>query len=166
MDSLADNRRAVDHEPDLSGGGVEATNQRLSDLDESRALGEHWTCSRALNASLTLSRGDGTTEEFTDLCSSYGAVNFGHCNEDIRLPAQPEADLVAGIYPPEAEKFARGLTNALDVSDFKVLFQVGGSFAVSTALSLALRNRAGNILAIEGGFHGLGLDSLSATTAQ
>ena len=166
MDIRADNRRAADHEPDPTGGVVEATNRRLSDLDESRAFGEHWTCSRALNASLTLSHGDGTTEDFTDLCSSYGAVNFGHCNEDIRLPAQPGADLVAGIYPPEAEKFARWLTNALDVNDFKVLFQVGGSFAVSTALSLALRNRPGKILAIEGGFHGLGLDALSATTAQ
>ena len=166
MDSQTDNRRAVDHEPHRLDGGVESTNRRLSDLDESRALGEHWTCSRASNASLTLSRADGTTEEFTDLCSSYGAVNFGHCNEDIRLPAQPGSDLVAGIYPPEAERFARWLTKALDVNDFKVLFQVGGSFAVSTALSLALRNRPGKILAIEGGFHGLGLDALSATTAQ
>jgi acetylornithine/succinyldiaminopimelate/putrescine aminotransferase len=93
-------------------------------------------------------------------------VNFGHCNEEIRLPTYPQVDLVAGIYPPEAGKFARWLTDALAVSDFKVLFQVGGSFAVSAALSLALRNRPGKILAIEGGFHGLGLDSLSATTAQ
>ena len=166
MDSRADHRRTVDHEPDPSGVVVEATNQRLSDLDESRALREHWTCAQALNASLTLSRSDGSTEEFTDLCSSYGAVNFGHCNEDIRLPAQLGVDLVAGIYPPEAEKFARWLTDALDVRDFRVLFQVGGSFAVSTALSLSLRNRPGKILAIEGGFHGLGLDALSATTAQ
>ena len=46
MDSGADNRRAADHEPDPSGVAVEATNRRLSDLDESRALDEHWTCSR------------------------------------------------------------------------------------------------------------------------
>ena len=157
---------AIDHGMDLTDGVADAMDRRLSDLDESRAFGENWTCSRALNASLTLSHDDGTTEDFIDLCSSYGAVNFGHCNEDIRLPAHPGADLVAGIYPPEAEKFARWLTNALDVSDFKVLFQVGGSFAVSTALSLALRNRPGKILAIEGGFHGLGLDALSATTSQ
>ena len=166
MDHKVSNNGTVDEERNPSSRRGKPINRRLSDLDESRALGEHWTCSRALNASLTLSRGDGTTEEFTDLCSSYGAVNFGHCNEDIRLPAQPGSDLVAGIYPPEAERFARWLTNALDVDDFKVLFQVGGSFAVSTALSLALRNRPGKILAIEGGFHGLGLDALSATTAQ
>jgi len=166
MNSGPNNQRTSDPEPELSDDEGDCTGSRLSDLDESRALGEHWTCSRTLNANLTLSRGDGSTEEFTDLCSSYGAVNFGHCNEDIRLPAQPGSDLVAGIYPPEAEKFSRWLTNALDLSDFKVLFQVGGSFAVSTALSLALRNRPGKILAIEGGFHGLGLDSLSATTAQ
>ncbi|MBL4691092.1 MAG: aminotransferase class III-fold pyridoxal phosphate-dependent enzyme, partial [Rhodospirillales bacterium] len=166
MDSRTDYRHAADDKAAPAGGIFDATNRRLSDLDESRAFGEHWTCSRALNASLTLSHDDGTTEDFTDLCSSYGAVNFGHCNEDIRLPAHPKADLVAGIYPPEAEKFARWLTNALDVVDFKVLFQVGGSFAVSTALSLALRNRPGKILAIVGGFHGLGLDALSATTSQ
>ena len=166
MDTQADTHHAVDQGSDLSDDEGDSTKRRLSDLDESRALGEHWTCSRALNANLTLSRADGSTEEFTDLCSSYGAVNFGHCNEDIRLPAQPGCDLVAGIYPPEAERFARWLTNTLDLSDFRVLFQVGGSFAVSTALSLALRNRPGKILAIEGGFHGLGLDALSATTAQ
>jgi acetylornithine/succinyldiaminopimelate/putrescine aminotransferase len=137
MDSQVDTRHAVDQGSDLSDNEGDCTKRRLSDLDESRALGEHWTCSRALNANLTLSRSDGSTEEFTDLCSSYGAVNFGHCNEDIRLPAQPGCDLVAGIYPPEAERFARWLTNTLDLSDFRVLFQVGGSFAVSTALSLA-----------------------------
>jgi len=159
-------RHATDSHPKLSAGEIEPPDRRLSDLDESRAFGGDWTCSRALNASLTLTRSDGSNEEFTDLCSSYAAVNFGHCNEDIRLPAHPKADLVAGIYPPEAEKFARWLTDTLGVSDFKVLFQVGGSFAISAALSLALRNRPGKVLAIEGGFHGLGLDSLSATTAQ
>lgn len=166
MDSQDDHRLAINQEADLIEGVADATDRRLSDLDESRSFGEKWTCSRAINASLTLSHDDGSTEEFTDLCSSYGAVNFGHNNEDIRIPAHPGADLVAGIYPPEAERFARWLTDALDVNDFKVLFQVGGSFAVSTALSLAMHNRPGKILAIEGGFHGLGLDALSATTSQ
>jgi 4-aminobutyrate aminotransferase-like enzyme len=135
-------------------------------LDESRAFGKNWTCGQALNASLTLRRGEGKNEKFTDLTSSYGAVNFGHCNEDIRLPAHPSSDLVAGVYPPEAEIFARWLTDALGLSGFKVLFQIGGSFAVSSALALAQRRRPGKILAIEGGFHGLGLDSLSVTSAQ
>jgi len=147
-------------------GSIKPTTQRLSNLDESRAYGERWTCTRALNASVTLRHSDGSTEEFTDLCSSYGAVNFGHCNKDIRLPAHPSVDLIAGIYPPEAERFAAWLTNTLDVSGFKVLFQIGGSFAVSAALALAQKRRRGKVLAIEGGFHGLGLDALSVTTAQ
>ncbi len=147
-------------------GSIEPTTWRLSDLDESRAYGERWTCVGALNASVTLRHGDGTTEDFTDLCSSYGAVNFGHCNEDIRLPANPSVDLVAGIYPPEAERFAGWLTDTLQVSGFKVLFQIGGSFAVTAALALAQKRRPGKVLAIEGGFHGLGLDALSVTTAQ
>ena len=166
MDLRTGDRGAIGEKQNLSSAGVEPTYARLSNLDESRAFGERWTCTRALNASLTLRRDDGTTEEFTDLCSTYGAVNFGHCNQDIRLPARPSSDLVAGVYPPEAERFARWLTDALGVSGFKVLFQVGGSFAVSSALALAQRRRAGKILAIEGAFHGLGLDALSATTAQ
>ena len=166
MDLRTGDRGAVDKEQKLSSGGNKPTYERLSNLDESRAFGERWTCARALNATLTLRRDDGTSEEFTDLCSTYGAVNFGHCNEDIRLPARPSCDLVAGVYPPEAERFARWLTDTLGVSGFKVLFQVGGSFAVSAALALAQRRRPGKILAIEGAFHGLGLDALSATTAQ
>ena len=166
MDLRTGDRGAIGEKQHLSSEGVEPTYERLSNLDESRAFGERWTCTRALNASLTLRRDDGTTEEFTDLCSTYGAVNFGHCNQDIRLPARPSSDLVAGVYPPEAERFARWLTDALGLSGFKVLFQVGGSFAVSSALALAQRQRAGKILAIEGAFHGLGLDALSATTAQ
>lgn len=145
---------------------IEPTTRRLSDLDESRAYGDQWTCTHALNASVTLRNSNGSTEEFTDLCSSYGAVNFGHCNEEIRLPAHPSVDLIAGIYPPEAEKFATWLTDALDVSGYKVLFQIGGSFAVTAALALAQKRRPGKVLAIEGGFHGLGLDALSVTTAQ
>jgi len=147
-------------------GSIEPTTWRLSDLDESRAYGERWTCVRAHNASVTLCQSDGITEEFTDLCSSYGAVNFGHCNEDIRLPAHPSVDLVAGIYPPEAERFAVWLTDSVDVRGFKVLFQIGGSFAVTASLALAQKRRPGKVLAIEGGFHGLGLDALSVTTAQ
>ena len=46
MDIRADNRRTADHEPDPTGGVVEAMNRRLNDLDESRAFGEHWTCIR------------------------------------------------------------------------------------------------------------------------
>ena len=159
-------RGAFKNNRNLASGSVEPTTGRLSDLDESRAFGERWTCTRTLNASLMLRDSDGTIEEFTDLSSSYGAVNFGHCNDDIRLPAHPNCDLVAGVYPPEAEQFAQWLTDTLGLSGFKVLFQIGGSFAVSAALALAQRRRPGKILAIEGGFHGLGLDSLSATTSQ
>ncbi len=166
MDSQPNDSLAIDLKTNLAEATTNTASRRLSDLDESRSFGENWTCSTASNAHLTLRHDDGTTVDVTDLCSSYGAVNFGHCNEDIRLPSHPGVDLVAGIYPPEAERFAGWLTNALDVIDHKVLFQVGGSFAVSTALSLAMRNRPGKILAIEGGFHGLGLDALSATTSQ
>ena len=165
MNLLTGGSGVVESNRNHSGEEAESANLRLSGLDESPA-GERWACTRTLNATLTLSRRDGISEEFTDLCSSYGAVNFGHCNENIRIPERPSVDLVPGIYPPEAERFAVWLTDALGLTDFKVLFQVGGSFAVSAALSLAQHRRPGKVLAIEGGFHGLGLDALSVTTAQ
>ena len=56
MDSQADTRRAVDQGSDLSDDKGDSTKRRLSDLDESRALGEHWTCSRALITSALLDR--------------------------------------------------------------------------------------------------------------
>ena len=55
-------------------------------------------------------------------------------------------------------------TTRLQLPQYRVLFQLGGSFAVSTALALAQRWHPGRIACIEGSFHGLGIDSLSATT--
>ena len=51
MDSQADTRRAVDQGSDLSDDEGDSTKRRLSDLDESRALGEHWGQDIYLHAS-------------------------------------------------------------------------------------------------------------------
>ena len=77
MDLRVNETNDIERNTECVGG--EPANVRLSDLDESRAFGEHWTCTRALNATLFLSRSDGKSEEFTDLSSSYGAVNFAEC---------------------------------------------------------------------------------------
>lgn len=137
---------------------------RLSALDESLILGRHLTLLAADNATVTLEDADGGSRPYTDLTSVYGAVNFGHCNPDIEAFRGLRADLAVGCMTPDAEAFARWLCDRLALADHRVLFQVGGSFAVTTALAMAQRARPGRVAVLRGSFHGLGLDALAATT--
>ncbi|MFD4865092.1 aminotransferase class III-fold pyridoxal phosphate-dependent enzyme [Streptomyces sp. NPDC058412] len=136
---------------------------RISPLDESSVLGRGLTLQSADNATLLLRDPQGATASYTDLMSAYGAVNFGHLNPLITPHIDLTADIAAGVYPPEAATFAEWLTDRLGLPGHQVLFQVGGSFAVSSALAIAQRVRPGKVLALEGAFHGLGLDTLAAT---
>ncbi|WP_200305154.1 aminotransferase class III-fold pyridoxal phosphate-dependent enzyme [Streptomyces adelaidensis] len=137
----------------------------ISPLDESRVLGRRLIVREARNATLLLDD-DGTTRRYTDLTSSYGAVNFGHLNPDITAHQGLDADLVSGVYPEEAYEVAAWLTDRLGTPDHHVLYQVGGSFAVASALALAQRVRQGRILVLDGAFHGLGVDTLAATSTH
>jgi acetylornithine/succinyldiaminopimelate/putrescine aminotransferase len=105
---------------------------------------------------------DLSTRECIDLMSAYGAVNFGHCNPAIARP-EPSSDVVACLYPPEADMLAEWLCRTLGLPDHEVLYQVGGSFAVATAAAIAQRRRPGRMLSIRGSFHGLGIDALALT---
>jgi acetylornithine/succinyldiaminopimelate/putrescine aminotransferase len=125
-----------------------------------------WQFTRATNAVVTLRGPSGAQRVFTDLIAGYGAVNFGHCNPAINPFGRLEADIMPGVYAPEAELFANWLCRQLDLPHHKVLFQIGGSFAVSAALALAQHVRSGRILSVAGAFHGLGLDSLSLALGQ
>ncbi|MFD3695143.1 aminotransferase class III-fold pyridoxal phosphate-dependent enzyme [Streptomyces sp. NPDC058646] len=136
---------------------------RISPLDESSVLGRGLTLQSADNATLLLRDSEGATASYTDLMSAYGAVNFGHLNPLITPHVDLTADIAAGVYPPEAATFAEWLTDRLGLPGHQVLFQVGGSFAVSSALAIAQRVRPGKVLALDGAFHGLGLDTLAAT---
>jgi len=139
---------------------------RISPLDESTTLGRGLTLESAQNATLRLRDEHGRLASYTDLMSAYGAVNFGHLNPRIAPHTDLPAELAAGVYPPEAATVARWLTERLGLPGHQVLFQVGGSFAVSGALAIAQRVRPGRVLALDGAFHGLGLDALAATTTQ
>ncbi|WP_424217325.1 aminotransferase class III-fold pyridoxal phosphate-dependent enzyme (plasmid) [Streptomyces sp. BI20] len=139
---------------------------RRSLLDESHVLSSRHRLVSARNEVLVLSTPDGPERAYTDLMSAYGAVNFGHANPDITASADEPADLAGCFYPPEADEVADWLCARLNLPRHRVLFQVGGSFAVSTALALARRARAGRILAMEGSFHGLGQDTLAVTGIQ
>lgn len=138
---------------------------RLSFLNDEGTYPKGWTIIEAFNSDVVLER-HGRRRLFTDLTSAYGSVNFGHRNPEIDPFQGARADIAPACYPHEAEELSGWLCERLDLPDHRVLFQVGGSFAVSSALALAQRVRPGKIVAIRGGFHGLGLDSLSVTTAQ
>ena len=125
-----------------------------------------WQFVGADNSVVTLRDRSGTERGFTDLVAGYGAVNFGHCNPAIDPFRRSQSDLMPGVYPPEAELFGQWLCQRLGLPRHKVLFQIGGSFAVSAALALAQHLRPGRILSVEGAFHGLGLDSLSLAPGQ
>lgn len=139
---------------------------RRSLLDESQLLAADHVLLHAENATVTLAGPDQRARDYTDLMSAYGAVNFGHCNPRIDAAAGMGADIAACFYPPEADAFADWVCDQLQLPGYEVLFQVGGSFAVSTGLALAERARRGRVLAIEGAFHGLGQDTLAVTAIQ
>ena len=137
----------------------------LSSLDESGVLKRGLTLVAANNATVTLVDSDGSSCDYTDLISAFAAVNFGHNNPDIRVQLEGP-DIAAYFYPAETEIVAAWLTTHLQLSAHKVLFQVGGSFAVSTALALGQHRKPGAVVAVEGGYHGLGVDALSVGTVQ
>ncbi|HTX96954.1 MAG TPA: aminotransferase class III-fold pyridoxal phosphate-dependent enzyme [Mycobacterium sp.] len=138
----------------------------LSRLDERVGLAAHLTYISADNATLVLVH-NGVPRRIIDFMSCYGAVNFGHRNPRFEKCLSDGSDTVGVCYPPEAEQVARWLCAKTGLGDEgRVLFQVGGSFAVSTAVSLALRRRPGKMLAVEGCFHGLGADTLALTSIQ
>jgi 4-aminobutyrate aminotransferase-like enzyme len=139
----------------------------LSELDEGGTLQERWTLVNADNATLFLQNRDGRRHECVDFMSAYAAVNFGHRNPDLRGAFDATPDL-AGPFPgPAAEEVAWWLCTQLgDPAKRRVLFQIGGSFAVATATALARRARPGRIAVIQGSFHGLGVDTGAFSSVQ
>ena len=138
----------------------------LSRLDEAGLLGEPYTLVHADNATLVLHDAVGTEHTCTDLISAYAAVNFGHRNPAIDEALKSGSDIAALFTPAQAGWVADWLRSAAGDAGSRVLYQVGGSFAVATALALARRRRPGKICALEGAFHGLGVDSLSITSVH
>ncbi len=137
----------------------------LSDLDESGMFGPGWTVASACGARVELRGPAGGRSSFLDFMTAYGAVNFGHCHPALEGGAL-EVDIVGGLYTAEAEELAGWLCHSTGLPDHEVLFQVGGSFAVSTALALAHQARPGRPAALAGAFHGLGVDAQAVTDVQ
>lgn len=140
---------------------------RLSRLDERFGLLDGCQYLSAENATFLIRLADGTSHEYLDLMSAFGSVNFGHANSDILRRIHGQHDVTGLCYPPEAESLAAWLcNNVAPGEDARVLFQVGGSFAVSAALALCLRARPGRIATVRGAFHGLAVDTVSITSVQ
>ncbi|MCB7135712.1 aminotransferase class III-fold pyridoxal phosphate-dependent enzyme [Cellulosimicrobium marinum] len=140
---------------------------RLSVLDESPSFGDGLTLVSADNASVVLRTPDQDELVVTDLMSSYASTNFGHGNPEIATASTTSSDLVAPFRTSAAEDVAHWLCARLDESrDRRVLFQIGGSFAVATAVSLARRHRPGKVVVVTGAFHGLGVDTGAFSSVQ
>lgn len=137
---------------------------RRSQLDESGLISPGHTFVSATGSIISLADETGAVTPYTDLMSAYGAVNFGHRNPEILADMAGAPDLVACFYPAEADWVAGWICDELGLRQHRVLFQVGGSFAVATALALAQRHRAGAVVAVTGSFHGLGAETLSVTS--
>lgn len=136
----------------------------ISMLTEARTFSQIYELVEAENATLILRDERGQRKIMTDMMSAYGAVNFGHLNPSITPYVGLKADIVACFYPRAGSDFASWIVDKLRLTDHLVLYQIGGSAAVSAAFAMAQRIRSGRILAIEGGFHGLGVDTLAAST--
>ncbi|SNQ51640.1 putative aminotransferase [Frankia canadensis] len=138
-----------------------------SRLDEGGVLDRRYTLAHADNATLDLVDTDGRAHRCTDFMSAYAAVNFGHRNPSIERALAASSDLTGLFHGPEAEQVARWLCGRLPAPDSRrVLYQVGGSFAVAAALALARRRRPGRVMSIDGAFHGLGVDAAALTSVQ
>lgn len=139
----------------------------LSQLDERNIYNSGLFIQEAKNEKVVLIDNKGSTEEYVDLISCYAACNFGHNNEEINYFLKDlKSDICAAFIPKESAEFCEWMLDKLAVTDFEILFQVGGSFAVSTSISLAQKYKPGKVVYLNGAFHGLGLDSLSITVAQ
>ena len=138
------------------------TDSPLSPLGEMYPYSRHSEVLAARNATLRLRAPDGKVYSFTDLTCANGAVNFGHMNPAIDPFSSLTSDLVAGFYPSNAATYATWLSNKLKLSSHSVLYQVGASSAVSSAIAIAQRFRPGKILIIQGSFHGLAIDTPTA----
>jgi 4-aminobutyrate aminotransferase-like enzyme/acyl carrier protein len=136
-----------------------------STLDESGILRINLTVLSASGATLRLMDENLDIRECIDLMSAYGSVNFGHRNPEIPVQSS-SVDVVACIYPPEADILAEWLCTSLELPGHEVLYQVGGSFAVASAVAIAQRRHRGTVLSVAGAFHGLGIDSLGLTSVH
>ena len=119
------------------------TDSPLSPLGEMYPYSRHSEVLAARNATLRLRAPDGKVYSFTDLTCANGAVNFGHMNPAIDPFSSLTSDLVAGFYPSNAATYATWLSNKLKLSSHSVLYQVGASSAVSSAIAIAQRFRPG-----------------------
>jgi 4-aminobutyrate aminotransferase-like enzyme len=136
-------------------------------LDEAGVLDQRYVLVHAENATLHLIDEAGRPHRCTDFMSAYAAVNFGHRNPAIERALARSSDLTGLFHGPEAERVARWLCAQLpEPRSRRVLYQVGGSFAVAAALALGRRARPGRVMSIDGAFHGLGVDAAAVTSVQ
>jgi acetylornithine/N-succinyldiaminopimelate aminotransferase len=112
---------------------------------------------------------DSDGAEYLDFLAGVAVVQIGHCHPALvsAIAAQAERLIhVSNLYYTEpAMRLARRLSEAS--LGGKVFFTNSGAEAIECALKLARRRRAGGeIVVIEGGFHGRTFGALSATPQE
>ena len=115
---------------------------------------------------------DADGNRFLDLTSAFGVSGLGHTNAAVRaaLVAQSGELLHAmgDVHPTELKAELCARLSALTyerwgAGDGKTVLSSSGSDAVETALKTALlRTGKAGVIALTGGYHGLGLGALSA----
>jgi predicted acetylornithine/succinylornithine family transaminase len=121
-------------------------------------------------------RGEGATlydaegARYLDFVAGISVCNTGHCHPHVVEAIKEQAERllhVSNLYLTEpAVRLAERLASAL-APDAKVFFSNSGAEANEAAIKLARKHRrGGEIVVLEGGFHGRTMGALSATPQE
>lgn len=107
---------------------------------------------------------------FLDFTSAFGVASVGHCHPDVIDTIQRQcANLIHGmgdVHPSELKvALCEEITNSVPIPDAKVILSLSGSDAVESAIKTAcIYTQRDAFLAFDGGYHGLALGALDATS--
>ena len=107
---------------------------------------------------------------FLDFTSAFGVASVGHCHPEVVETIQQQcAKLIHGmgdVHPSELKvALCEEISSSVPVSDAKVILSQSGSDAVESAIKTAcLSTQRNEFLAFDGGYHGLALGALDATS--
>ena len=110
-------------------------------------------------------------KKYIDLMSGYGVAIFGHSNPAITDAIKAQLDSViithGSMYTPSRGEFLRKFMSVAPSRDGQVYMSNSGTEAVESALKIAIRSTGRKkIIAMERGYHGKTLGSLSLTHSE
>ena len=148
----------------------------MSDFDQVRELDSQYHFQMYGRYPIALTRGKGTRvwdsvgKEYLDMLAGIAVNSLGHCHPRVVEAIQIQAGKLihcTNLYHTEVQaKLARLLVDLSDLD--RVFFCNSGTEAIEGAIKLARKwgsqnDRGGEIISMEGSFHGRTLGALSAT---